>query len=262
MTPERWKALTYWPLIAAAFVFLVVYSWQVIADLGGPARTVTGVIIFATWAVFAIDYVVRLRLASDRGAWFRRHIFDLLVVALPALRPLRLLKVLTLVHVLQRTAGTQLRSRIIIYGLGSAVLLIWIAALSVLQAERGAPGANIVSFGNAIWWAFVTITTVGYGDFVPVTITGRLVAVGLMACGVAVLGTTTATLASWVLERAAQGQDADEPATRHQVRQLAQQVSALAAAQGVRAEPPAHADPSTPTAAPPNQEPGPGADRV
>lgn len=256
MTQERWQALTHWPLIGAALAFLVAYSWEVIADLSGSARVVSGIIIFATWATFAIDYGVRLRLASDRGAWFRHHIFDLLVVVLPALRPVRLLKVLTLVNALQRTAGTQLRSRIIIYGLGSAVLLIWVGALTVFEAERGAPGANILSFGNALWWAFVTITTVGYGDFVPVTIAGRLVAVGLMVCGVAVLGITTATLASWVLERASAGRDDDEPATRNQVRQLAQQINALASVQGVQSAPP------PPTDATPDNGSGLGADRV
>lgn len=227
MTEERWQALTYWPLIGASFAFLIAYSWQVIADLEGAARVVTGVILVATWVVFAVDYIVRLSLASPRGPWFRKHIFDLLVVALPALRPLRLLRVLTLVHVLQRTVGTALRSRIIIYGVGASAVLIWIAALTVLEAERDAPGADIRSFGDAVWWAFVTIATVGYGDFVPVTVPGRLVAVGLMIGGVAVVGIVTATLSSWVIERVSRGRDDDEPATRRQVRQLTDQVATL-----------------------------------
>jgi voltage-gated potassium channel len=233
MTLERWHEITYWPLLVAALVFLIVYSWQVIADVGGTAYLVSRVIISATWVVFAIDYVVRLSIARPRGQWFRAHLFDLAVVAIPALRPLRLLRALTVVSVLHRTAGSAIRSRIAIYGAGAAAILIYVAALAVLEAERGAPGANIENFGDAVWWAFVTITTVGYGDFYPVTAWGRIVAVLLMCGGVAVVGVVTATLSSWVLERAASTNgDQNEPATRGQLRELSKQLAAMNAKLG------------------------------
>jgi voltage-gated potassium channel len=228
MTEERWRQLTYWPLIIASVVFIVAYSWQVIADLQGPAELVARLTMTVTWIVFAVDYLVRLWLASPRGPWFRKHFFDLLVVVLPALKPLRLLKALTLVHTLQRTAGTALRSRLAIYGSGAAIILIWIAALSELDAERGAPGANIENFGDSVWWAFVTITTVGYGDYTPVTFLGRLVAVGLMIGGVAVVGTVTATLASWVAERAARGHEDELPATRAEIHEVSARLEQVA----------------------------------
>lgn len=227
MTEDRWRRLTYWPLIVASLVFIVVYSWQVIADLQGAAYLATRIIIGITWVLFAVDYVVRLSLAQHRARWFRRHVFDFLVVAVPALKPLRLLRALTLVHVLQRTAGTALRSRIAIYGAGAAAVLIWISALAVLEVERPAPGASIVNFGDAVWWAFVTITTVGYGDYYPITAWGRIVAVLLMCGGVAVVGVVTATLASWVIERASEGRDEDEPATRGQLRDVSHQLDAI-----------------------------------
>lgn len=232
MTEERWQRLTYWPLIAVSLLFIVVYSWEVIADFHGEARAISRTVVFITWVIFAIDYVVRLILASPRGKWFRHHIFDLLIVVLPALKPLRLLRVFTVFSVLQRTVGTALRSRIAIYGAGTAIVLIWVSSLAVLDAERGHPGANIENFGDAIWWAFVTLTTVGYGDFYPVTGWGRTVAVGLMVSGVAVVGIVTATLASWVIERASQGRDDDEPATRKQVRELGDQLTAIGAKLG------------------------------
>jgi len=62
------------------------------------------------------------------------------------------------------------------------------------------PDANISDFGEAIWWAVTTMTTVGYVDHYPVTAAGRLVALGLMVGGIALLGTVTATLASWIVE--------------------------------------------------------------
>jgi voltage-gated potassium channel len=224
---KRWREITFWPLTVVSFIFIVVYSWQVIADLQGIAYWIARGITAVTWLVFVVDYIVRLTLARPRGAWFRKHLFDLAVVALPALRPLRLLRALTLVTVLQRTVGTALRSRIVIYGAGAAAVLIWISALSELDVERHAPGSNIVNFGDSVWWAFVTLTTVGYGDFFPVTAWGRVVAVLLMCGGVAVVGVVTATLSSWIIERAATGHDDDEAATRGQMRELTQQVAEL-----------------------------------
>ncbi|MGZ8804455.1 MAG: potassium channel family protein [Microbacterium sp.] len=242
MTEERWRQLTYWPLVIASVVFIVAYSWQVIADLQGTAHLIARLVMSVTWLMFAIDYLVRLSLASPRGPWFRKHIFDLLVVVLPALKPLRLLKAMTMLHALQRTAGTALRSRIAIYGAGAATILIWIAALAILDAERGAPGANIENFGDAVWWAFVTITTVGYGDFYPVTLGGRMVAVLLMCGGVAVVGVVTATLASWVTERVATGRDDNEPATRAQLRSVANQLDDISERLGRPPAPPEKAD--------------------
>ncbi len=232
MTLERWDRLAYWPLLVTAVAFIIVYSWQVIADLTGPLYVGIRIVMALSWVVFAADYVVRLLLASPRGPWFRAHLFDLLVVVLPALRPLRLLRALTLVRALHRTAGAALRSRISVYGAGAAVILIWISALAELEAERGVPHANIENFGDAIWWAFVTLTTVGYGDFYPVTAWGRTVAVLLMCGGVTVVGVVTATTASWLIERGSHGADDDEPATRQQLRTLTDQVAALTARLG------------------------------
>ena len=80
---------------------------------------------------------------------------------------------------------------------------MFVAALAVLDFERNAREASITTFGDALWWAFVTITTVGYGDYSPVTVEGRLVAVGLMLGGIALIGLVTASLASWIVERVA-----------------------------------------------------------
>jgi voltage-gated potassium channel len=230
MTQERWQEITNWPLMIASVLFLAGYSWKVLTDSSGPEVTVVGIIIALTWALFIVDYLVRLMLAEHRAKWFRTHLFDLVVVALPMFRPLRLLRPFTVVTVLQRTAGTALRSRIVIYGAGAVGLLIYVGSIAVLDAERHAPGADIVTFGDAVWWAFVTIATVGYGDFAPVTIAGRAVAVGMMIGGVAVVGIVTATLSSWVIERAAfRAHDDDfEAATRGQVRALSTQLTALA----------------------------------
>ncbi|WP_345750982.1 potassium channel family protein [Microbacterium rhizophilus] len=211
MTTERWARLADWPLTIAALAYLVAYSMEVLANPTDAAGIVAETVIWATWGLFLVDYVANLYLAANRGRWFARHLFDLLIVVLPMLRPLRLLRLVTILAVLQRTAGTALRGRIIIYVSGASILLIYVAALAVLDAERG-QGGPISTFGDALWWALVTVTTVGYGDYFPVTLVGRAVAAGLMIGGIALIGVVTATLASWIVEKVGEQQKTDETA--------------------------------------------------
>ena len=253
----RWERITEWPLTFAAVLFLAVYSVEVIGDLRGRGHLAAETVIDIVWAVFAADYAVRLRLAPDRGRWFAHHLLDLAVVALPLLRPLRLLRLATPISVLQRTAGLALRGRIAVYTAGAAILLTYVGALATLDAEKHAPGATITSFPKALWWAFVTITSVGYGDHIPTTGTGRTVAALLMIAGIAVIGTVTATLASWIVSRVAEETAEEEAATRQQVAALQGQVADLtdriAALQASMGRPPGgsagpggQADPSAP----------------
>lgn len=81
------------------------------------------------------------------------------------------------------------------------MLQVYMGTLSVLDMERSAPGANITTFGDGLWWSLVTVTSVGYGDFYPVTFQGRIVAAGPMLCGIGMLGLVTAAVASWIVER-------------------------------------------------------------
>ena len=222
-----WERVTEWPLIVAALVFLAAYAWQVIADLRGTARMATEVAMNAVWVIFIVDYLVRLVLAPARVRWFLQHLFDLAAVALPLLRPLRLLRVVALVRVLQRNAGLALRGRIMIYAAGGAALITFVASLAVLEAERNTPGTSITTFPDALWWALVTITTVGYGDLAPVTAIGRTVAALLMIGGITLIGVITATLASWIVSTMAVESAEEEAATRAQVTNLQRQVAEL-----------------------------------
>ena len=187
--------------MATALIFLAAYAWQVIGRVDGPSAAPFEVILWITWGIFALDYFVNLWLAEDRMRWFVWNLHELLIVVLPFFRPLRLLRLVTLLSVLQRTVGETLRGRVATYVAGAAAMLILIGALAVLDVEQNAPDAKILTFGDAAWWAVTTITTVGYGDLYPVTPIGRVVAAALMMSGIAVLGIVTASIASWLVQR-------------------------------------------------------------
>jgi voltage-gated potassium channel len=225
---QRWEQATDWPLMVAAVVFLAAYAVPVLApDLPTWLLDLCRWLIWITWGIFVVDIAVRLALADERLRYLVRHWYDVLVIALPLLRPLRLLRLIPLLSVLNRRAKIRLRGRVAIYVAGGAFLLAFCAATAVLDAERSSPDANITDFGDAIWWAGSTMATVGYGDRYPVTGNGRLVGFALMVCGIALLGTVTATLASWLVESV---QAEKEPAEDLQatVRRLEARVDQLA----------------------------------
>jgi voltage-gated potassium channel len=224
---ERWTRRTDFPLLIIAAVFVVAYSWDVIGNLRGVEDDAAQIVIWGTWAVFVVDYVVKLVLAPKRLKWFFRHILDFLLVALPFLRPLRLMRVAMVWTSVHRVAGRSLRGRLAVYVIGSALLLVFVASLAVLEAERNAPHSDIHNFGQAIWWSFVTITGVGYGDFAPVTVEGRIVAVGLMIAGISLIGIIAATLATWLIAEMQQQEEKEVAATRAQVAELAESIAAL-----------------------------------
>jgi voltage-gated potassium channel len=201
MTQQRYRDLADWPLTMTALIFLAAYASQVIGRIEGSAAIWLEAIMWATWGIFAVDYVANLWLAADRSSWFVRNLHELLSVALPFFRPLRLLRLVTLLSVLHRTLGDTLRGRVVTYVAGSATMLVFVGALAVLDVEQSAPDAKILTFGDALWWAITTITTVGYGDMYPVTPLGRVVAAALMMSGIAVLGVVTASIASWLVQR-------------------------------------------------------------
>jgi voltage-gated potassium channel len=201
MTLERWRRLSEWPLTAAAVLFLAVYGWSVIWDVRGRLGATADAITWIIWALFIVDYLVSLVLARPRGRWFVRHLPDLAIVLLPMLRPLRLLRLVTLVRVLDARAASALRGRLMLYVLAGSALVVLVGALGALDAEQNVPHANIRHFGDALWWAFETITTVGYGDYYPVTFTGRMIAVAMMIAGIGLIGSVTAAMASFIVER-------------------------------------------------------------
>jgi voltage-gated potassium channel len=225
---EKWEKRSEWPLTLAALVFLGGYAWPILdPQLSDGWTNLCEGASWAAWVAFLVDYVARLSLSRDRRTFFRRNLFDLAVVVLPLLRPLRLLRLVTLLTVLQRHAGASLRGRVAIYVAGASTTVILVASLAVLDVERGQRGSTIESFGDALWWAITTVTTVGYGDEFPVTARGRVIAVGLMLAGIALLGVVTATLASWLLQRVEEVEETSRTATARDIEALHEEIREL-----------------------------------
>lgn len=225
---QRWEDKANWPLTFTAVLFLAAYAWPILQpDLVNPWLTVCRLVTWAAWALFVVDYVARLALSSDRSGFVRRHPLDLAVIALPLLRPLRLLRLVTLLSILNRYAGGSLRGRVAVYVVGATSLVLFVASLAALDAERDAKNATITTFGDALWWAMTTVTTVGYGDRYPITAQGRFIAGGLMLAGIALLGIVTASLASWLLDKVREVEEHAQAATRADMAALTDEVRAL-----------------------------------
>ena len=141
-----------------------------------------------------------LWLAERKLRFVLRHLPDLAILLLPMFRQLRVLRLVTVISVLNRQLRDDVRGRVVLYVASTVTLVGFVAALAVLDAERQAPDASITTFGDAVWWTLTTISTVGYGDRYPVTLEGRFVAAALMVAGIALLGVVTASIASWFVE--------------------------------------------------------------
>lgn len=197
----RWERRSEVPMMLLAVAFLVAYAWPVIdPELGSDLHTVLEALSWTVWLSFAVDFAIRIHLSERRAAYALRNWYDVLLILVPVFRTLRLLRLLSIARMLNRSAhGISLAGRTSVYVGCAAVLTVFLSAVTVLDAERGAPDANITEFGDALWWAMVTV---GYGDHYPVTLEGRLVATLLMIMGIGLMGVVTAAVASWFLKSA------------------------------------------------------------
>ncbi|MCJ1677505.1 potassium channel family protein [Streptomyces sp. APSN-46.1] len=198
----RWERRTQAPLLVLAVTFALAYAVPIVAPDASPEvhRACTRA-EWVVWGAFAVDYLVRLALSDNRKAFVRTHWVDLAAVVLPLVQPLRLLRLVSTLLLVGRRARMAPQIRLTTYVAGAVVGLLMFGSLAVLSVERDAPNGNIKSLGDAVWWSFTTMTTVGYGDHSPTTGLGRVLAVGLMLSGIALLGVVTANIAAWFIAR-------------------------------------------------------------
>ncbi|MFM7030155.1 MAG: potassium channel family protein [Micrococcales bacterium] len=197
---ERWERVSAIPLAVLAVGFVGLWAMQVLGNLSSAQWDFVEGLILAIWIVFVVDFAFRLTFHLDRKAFLKANVIELIAIVLPAFRFLRVLRILTAIGLLARV-GQSLTSRINLFISFLVPMLVLAGSLGVLEAERGAPNATITNFSDSLWWACVTIFTVGDTRYYPVTLEGRAIAVVLMMSGVAMLSVVTANFASYFLTR-------------------------------------------------------------
>jgi voltage-gated potassium channel len=164
----------------------------------------------AICVVFLIDFGIRFRNAQNKLEFMRWGWIDL-IASIPSvefLRAGRILRLIRLIRVFRALKSTKLiyehinrskkQSAITSVALISILMVIF-SSIAILQFEIDV-NSNIKTAEDAIWWSYVTITTVGYGDKFPITTEGRIIGAILMTAGVGIFGTFTALVSSWFLE--------------------------------------------------------------
>lgn len=195
-------------IIAVSITFLDI-SEKIVLAPGSALYYIDLIILF----IFIIDYFVRFYIAENKKVFFKNNIPDLiaifpfnsmfkafrvvklfrLVKLSKFMRILKLSRLLAFLSKLHRNSKKFLRTNGLIYSLYFAILVILLGAFGIHLTENR-------SFSDSLWWAFVTATTVGYGDISPTTIFGRVIAVLLMIVGIGTIGMLTGTVATFFLK--------------------------------------------------------------
>lgn len=187
-TYERVSAF---PLFLLGLLFILAFGITVSEGSTDGERRFATVTIAATWVVFAIDYALGLLISGNTWRFVKTHIMQGVALIFP---PLRLLLMGHVFRILKAGAGRS-GDRYRTYLLYLTALTLVVGAVMVVYFESKSANSNIHTIGDAIWWGGETISTVGYGDYYPVTLGGRIVAGVLFVNGVAVVSIITAGLA-------------------------------------------------------------------
>ena len=197
-------------ILALISVVLVLLGFAEMIDLDSPPYSIIDLLL---WFIFVVDYGLRFFSSKEKWRFVLENIFDLLAI-LPLnaiftvfrlgrifrlarltklLKLTRLLRVVGLTGKLEKKVGKLLRTNglLYIFYLNSFIVLVGSSILSVVEEK---------SFSDSLWWALVTVTTVGYGDIVPTSIFGKWLAVLLMLIGIGTIGMLTSALTNFFVK--------------------------------------------------------------
>ncbi len=227
-------------VLALSVFSLVNIVWLFVPLPGEILRVILAIDALCT-VVFLVDFYLRLRRAPTKTAYFfgQRGWLDLLgSFPFPLLRLARIFRMMRVYRRLRQDGGPAVFRRVMADLAGSAllmavfltILLLQYASMAILWSESGEPNGNIRTASDAIWWSYVTITTVGYGDLYPVTGWGRVVGVLLLSTGVGLFAVFTGFLANQFLapQRArVDDESKQQEALNSRLRQLEEMIERL-----------------------------------
>lgn len=191
---QTYRRRARYPLFLAGVTFLIgmLLSLDPYLETIGPHHFAGRTLVTVSWAVFLVDYLVSLYLAPDRAVYMQNHVLQAVGVLFP---PLRIFLIFHVTYEVMRRSRRAFGDQVRLYLVYVSTIVIGLSSFLVMLVERDAPGATIKNFGDALWWAAETISTVGYGDMYPVTALGRVLGVTLMINGFLILSVLTATVA-------------------------------------------------------------------
>lgn len=195
---QKWSSKTNLLMAVLGVFYLAVYSLQVVFSsqevVVGQLEVASNVI----WVIFALDVAFRLVAAESVLDFLKSSWLELLALAIPFMRILRVFRVVVAVRGLRPFLKTRLAAT------GTYILLLlpltWFTGgVAVLDAENAGADASITNLPDALWWSLATITTVGYGDLYPKTFEGKFVAAALMIMGIALVSAGAGMFGSWIM---------------------------------------------------------------
>jgi voltage-gated potassium channel len=191
-----------------ALAFLVAFSYPAFVDpISTSTQSLLNIVQWITWVAFAGDLIYGLTKAPSKKGYLKKHPLEVAAVLLPFLRPLRLMRVISFGGLAIQKVAIGRQFAITIKVFIASIFVAYISAVQITISERNLVGSNIKNFGDGLWWAITTVTTVGYGDRFPISTEGRFLAVLLMFVGISLVGVITASVAAWFVKMSANDAD-------------------------------------------------------
>lgn len=230
-------------ILGLCILALVIVAEETFSKVSPDILYVLQTIDFMICLIFIGDFIIRLSMAENRLKYFFTWGWIDLLSSIPAIEIFRLGRLARVLRILKGIRSIRsLANRISVsrseYALSLATLVtvttILTGSVAVLVFEAGEGiDSNILSGRDAIWWTVVTMTTVGYGDYIPVTTGGRAVAVILMTIGVGIFATYTAFVANLLLQPVEAKQAKELTQIRHELKDIRRHLKELNTVLGV-----------------------------